>query len=125
MHALLLVLIALAVGCATPASAPKSIDQRPLEVESLSQGDIMEAIDFVKADLGRCAQLQHDMNPGLTGKVILRWTIQTSGSVTDVSVITEEFKTSHFATCAAEVVKGLKFPRQRVAGDPVIFPMKF
>ena len=78
-----------------------------------------------KRELASCADGQHRKEPQLTGKLVMRWRIQTTGAVSDVAVVSEEFQFTYFAECVARVLATTTFPRHMLAGDPIIFPFKF
>jgi hypothetical protein len=61
----------------------------------------------------------------VSGKLVMRWNIQTSGKTSAIAVVTEEFKGTYMATCVSGLIKGWTFPRHKVAGEPVQFPFKF
>jgi len=55
----------------------------------------------------------------------MKWTIQTSGKVSNVQVASDEFKSTYIAGCVGGLVKSWAFPRHKTQGDPVVFPFKF
>jgi predicted Zn finger-like uncharacterized protein len=97
----------------------------PSEPEKLGQSDIMAVVLANKASIKQCADEQKAKEPGSRGKVVMKWTIQTSGKVGSVSCQTDEFRDSYMASCLSKLIKGFQFPRHRVAGEPVVFPFTF
>lgn len=93
--------------------------------ESLGQSDIMEVVLANKGALTKCASEQRQKEPDLSGKLVMKWTVQTSGKVTNVTVVTEEFKSTYMAGCVGGLIKGWVFPRHKVQGEPIQFPFKF
>jgi predicted Zn finger-like uncharacterized protein len=93
--------------------------------ESLGQADIMEVVLASKGALAKCAEQQRAKDPSTSGKLVMRWTIQTSGKTTNVGVVSEEFKGTYMATCVAGIIKGWQFPKHKQQGEPVTFPFKF
>ncbi|MBE2249177.1 MAG: adventurous gliding motility protein GltJ [Myxococcus sp.] len=93
--------------------------------DELNQSDILEVVSGSKAALGRCAEEQRKREPGTTGRLVMKWSIQTSGKVSNVGVVTEEFKGTYMAGCVGGVIKAMTFPRHKKAGEPVQFPFKF
>lgn len=93
--------------------------------DDLQQGDILEVVSGSKAALGKCAEEQRKREPGTTGRLVMKWSIQTSGKVSNVGVVTEEFKGTYMAGCVGGVIKAMTFPRHKKAGEPVQFPFKF
>ena len=55
----------------------------------------------------------------------MKWTIQTSGRTSNVSVVSEEFKGTPIANCVGPLIKSMTFPRHKKQGDPITFPFKF
>lgn len=93
--------------------------------DSLGQSDIMEVVLLNKPNIAKCVDEQRKKEPGLTGKLVMKWTIQTSGKVSKVEVQSEEFKTTYVATCVGGLIKSWSFPRHKTQGDAVVFPFKF
>ncbi|MCA2979592.1 MAG: adventurous gliding motility protein GltJ [Myxococcaceae bacterium] len=92
--------------------------------EEFDKNDMMEVLLANKAGLARCAEEQRKREGG-GGKIVMRWTIDTSGAVKSVGVVTEEFKGSYMAQCMSALIKAMKFPRHKKQGEPVEFPFKF
>ncbi len=93
--------------------------------ESLSQSDIIEVVLAYKYQLGKCVELQRAKDPGASGKLIMKWTVQTSGKVSGVSVVSEEFKGTVIAQCVGNLIKMMTFPKHKKQSDPITFPFKF
>ena len=93
--------------------------------DALESSDIMETVVANKSGLQRCAEEQKKREGGSSGKIVMKWTIETSGAVKNVSVVTEELKGSYMASCMSSLIKGMKFPRHKKQGEPVQFPFKF
>jgi hypothetical protein len=92
---------------------------------SLEQSDIMEVVLANKAGLAKCAEEQRKKEPGTSGKLVMRWTILTSGKTSNVGVVSEEFKGTYMASCVGNLIKGWTFPKHKTQGEPVSFPFKF
>lgn len=93
--------------------------------ESLGQSDIMQVVLANKGDIVKCVNEMKAKEPGISGKLVMRWTILTSGKTSSVSVRTAEFKDTHMARCMTGLVRGWTFPRHKVAGGPIDFPFTF
>lgn len=105
---------------------PPAAGSAPAEVKnSLETSDVMEVVLSNKAALANCVQEQKKREPGISGKLVMKWTIQTSGRTSNVSVVSEEFKGTYLAGCIGGLIKTWSFPRHKVQGDPVSFPFKF
>jgi predicted Zn finger-like uncharacterized protein len=93
--------------------------------DSLSQLDVMEVVLANKPSLAKCVEEQKKREPGVTGKLVMKWQIQTSGKTSQVSVVTDEFKGTYMAGCVGGLIKGWVFPRHKNQGEPIQFPFKF
>ena len=93
--------------------------------EELATSDIFEVVVANKPAIAKCADEQHKKDPGSTGKLVMKWTVQTNGRTSAIGVASEEFKGSYIATCIAGLVKTWTFPRHKKQGEPIVFPFKF
>src|SRR5262249_16412861 len=93
--------------------------------ESLGQGDIMQVVLQNKPKIADCVQQQKAKQPGSGGKLVMKWTVLTSGKVTNVQAATEELKGAPIASCLTGVIKGMSFPKHKVQGEPISFPFTF
>ncbi len=94
-------------------------------MDSLGQSDIYQVVLSSKPALQKCAAEQKKRDPGTSGTLMMRWQIQTSGKVTNVAVVSEEFKSTYMASCVGSVIKSWTFPRHKNQGEPTVFPFKF
>lgn len=93
--------------------------------ETLEQSDIMEVVLSNKPALLKCAEEQHQKEPGTNGKLVIRWSIQGNGRVSNVVVVSEEFKNTYMAGCVGKAIKGWVFPRSKSPPEPFTLPVKF
>jgi Ca-activated chloride channel family protein len=93
--------------------------------DSLGQSDIMEVVKGNVPAIQGCFEKQREKEPGLSGKLVMKWSIETSGRTSHVEVVSEEFKDTYVAACIRGLIKSWKFPRTKTRGDPVVFPFKF
>ncbi len=93
--------------------------------EALETSDVMEVVLANKGALGECVKQQRAKDPGTSGKLLMKWTIQSSGKTSNVSVASEEFKGTVIAGCVGNLIKAMTFPRHKKQGDPITFPFKF
>jgi len=94
-------------------------------VDRLGQSDIMQVVLNNKPAIVKCVGEQKKKDPGLSGKLVMRWTIQTNGKTKNVSCQTGEFRSTYMATCISGLIKGWNFPKHKVEGDPIDFPFTF
>jgi hypothetical protein len=71
----------------------------------------------------RCYDDQLAANPGLVGKLVMRWTIEPSGATTDVAVDSETMPEPAVGACIVELVKVWRF--QAFSGDSVKVSVPF
>lgn len=102
-----------------PAPGSASIPDR------LGQSDIMQVVLSNKAAIVKCVEQQKQKDPGVNGKLVMRWTVRTNGRTSNVSCQTSEFKSTVMASCIGGLIKGWKFPAHQVQGDPIDFPFTF
>jgi hypothetical protein len=95
--------------------------------EELGQGDIFQVLLANKARLATCRDEQKKKDPNVEGTLVMRWTILPSGRTSNISVVSDEFKTTYFANCVAGAIKGWTFPGHRKHGGQVVdgVPFKF
>jgi predicted Zn finger-like uncharacterized protein len=93
--------------------------------EQLQQSDIMAVVLANKPAIVKCVNDAKKQDPGVSGKLVMRWTIQPSGKTTSVSVQTDEFRKTYMATCMTNLIKGWTFPKHRKQGSPIDFPFTF
>jgi cytoskeletal protein RodZ len=120
--------------------APKQVDAEPKHSggyvppapgsggdlkESLVTSDILEVAVANQPALKKCAEEQKKRDPSTSGKLVMRWQIQTSGRVTNVSVVSDEFKGTYMAGCVGGLIKTWVFPKHKNQGEPITFPFKF
>ena len=84
--------------------------------ERLQQSDIMAVVLANKPAIIKCVNEQKKKDPALSGKLVMRWTIQTSGKTTAVSCRTDEFRSTYMASCISGLIKGWAFPKPQEAG---------
>jgi predicted Zn finger-like uncharacterized protein len=93
--------------------------------ERLGQSDIMAVVVANKPAIVKCVNEQKKKDPGLTGRLVMRWVIQPNGKTSGVSVKSEEFKKTYMASCISGLIKGWNFPKHKKQGDPIDFPFIF
>lgn len=92
--------------------------------DKLGQSDIMQVVLSQKASLKKCVDEQRRRSPGVEGTLVMRWTVSPSGRTSNVTVVSDEFRSTYIASCMGTLIKGWTFPRHRVQGEPVTFPFK-
>ncbi|RYZ40766.1 MAG: AgmX/PglI C-terminal domain-containing protein [Myxococcaceae bacterium] len=95
--------------------------------ERLSPSDVSAVVLTNQPAIAACVQ---NFKAGTAlengGRFQVRWSVDTSGSVSGVAMETESLRGSPLAGCVEDRVRGWKFPVHRVAMDaPVRFPFVF
>ncbi|WP_163777268.1 AgmX/PglI C-terminal domain-containing protein, partial [Myxococcus vastator] len=93
--------------------------------DRLQQSDIMSVVLANKPAIVKCVNEQKKKDPSLSGKLVMRWTIQTSGKTAAVSCRTNEFRSTYMASCISGLIKSWSFPRHKRQGEPIDFPFTF
>jgi len=93
--------------------------------ETLGQADVLQTVTSHKGKFVDCVNQQKAKQPGLSGKLVMKWTILPSGKVTNVQVQSDEFKSTYMANCMTILIKGMTFPKHKVQGEPITFPFAF
>jgi predicted Zn finger-like uncharacterized protein len=93
--------------------------------ETLSQSDVMQVVVANKPSIINCVTEQRKKSPGLSGKLVMRWSIQPNGKTNNISVQSDEFKSTYMASCISGLIKNWTFPKHRVQGEPINFPFTF
>ncbi|WIG98372.1 adventurous gliding motility protein GltJ [Myxococcus sp. SDU36] len=93
--------------------------------DRLQQSDIMAVVLANKPAIVKCVNEQKKKDPSLSGKLVMRWTIQTSGKTAAVSCRTNEFRSTYMASCISGLIKSWSFPRHKRQGEPIDFPFTF
>ncbi len=93
--------------------------------ETLGTGDIMQIVVANKPAILKCAAEQKKRDSSLSGKIVMTWTVLSTGKTTNISCASEEFRSSYMAQCMNGLIKTWQFPRHKVQGDPINFPFTF
>ncbi|NTX15522.1 adventurous gliding motility protein GltJ [Myxococcus sp. CA056] len=124
-------------GTKKPKSEPKPSENRPPTAyippepggggvrDTLQRSDIMEVVLNNKPAIVKCVNEQKKKDPMLSGKLVMRWTIQTSGKTANVTCKTDEYRTTYMASCISGLIKSWAFPRHKKQGEPIDFPFTF
>ncbi|GMU62617.1 MAG: hypothetical protein AMXMBFR34_43800 [Myxococcaceae bacterium] len=90
-----------------------------------TQAHVMDVILRHRADLASCAAEARRREPGVTGKLVLRFRIEADGAARSTEVLSLEVQDAYFTVCVREQV----MPRMRFdpasGPDDIIFPFKF
>ncbi|MCY1002437.1 adventurous gliding motility protein GltJ [Myxococcus sp. MISCRS1] len=93
--------------------------------DTLQRSDIMEVVLNNKPAIVKCVNEQKKKDPMLSGKLVMRWTIQTSGKTSNVTCKSDEYRSTYMATCITGLIKSWAFPKHKKQGEPIDFPFTF
>jgi TonB family protein len=114
-----------------PEEAPAEVVEVPEKKKAagkmgeLDQGQIKKVI---KKDLGRikyCYERELAPSPTLSGKVVVKFTIGTSGKVTKASIASSSLGNKKVESCVVNIVKKMKFPKPKGGKVVVSYPFIF
>lgn len=91
--------------------------------ETLGQSDTMEVVKAHLSEIKACVDEQKRLEPGSTGKIVMRWVVLPDGTVSKVELVDGDAK--HLSACLVRLIKTWRFPRHSVQSEPVVFPFKF
>ena len=92
----------------------------------LSKDEIQRVINSHVGEIQYCYEKQLRGNAGLAGRVVLEWTVTTSGAVGVVKVSTSTLSSSEATACMMDRVKKWRFPKPRGSGNvTVVYPFVF
>jgi hypothetical protein len=98
-----------------PGSSPKQ----------LKTADIMTVVTAHKPAIVECVKKQREQKPALSGKLVMRWSIQPDGSAKDVSCVSGAMCSTHFAGCLTGLIPGWTFPARAMQAEAVDFSFVF
>jgi len=95
------------------------------EVEKLSKSDISAALLLKNGDIDKCRSEHKKKEPKVSGKLVARFTVETSGKTSGITIVSTEFKTTTFATCLTGVIRDWTFPKAKEKSAPFDMPQTF
>jgi len=93
--------------------------------ERLGTSDVMQVVLANKPAIAKCVAEQKKKDPDVSGKLVMKWTILTSGRTSNVAAVSDEFRSAYVASCIGGLIKSWQFPKHKVQGDPINFPFTF
>ena len=90
--------------------------------DGLSQESIYKIIKEKNAAMSMCMNEALKRGEQLKGKMEIELTVQASGRVSQVGIITKKFRTTHMASCVSKRIKQWRFPRFRGEPVTVVYP---
>ncbi|MBK7857078.1 MAG: DUF4339 domain-containing protein [Archangiaceae bacterium] len=93
--------------------------------DELTTGEVFEVVRNHKAQVDACVEQQHAAAPDATGKLVMRWSVEPDGTVSEVAANAGEMSKSALADCLAKEIAGWSFPKHALAHPPVEFPFKY
>jgi hypothetical protein len=86
----------------------------------------MEVVLASKPKIKQCTDDAKAAAPGTSGTIVMRWTIRSDGSATNIQTVTEDFRKTPLSACLTGMIKSFKFPAYTgPLMQPIDFPFKF
>ncbi|MBL7672433.1 MAG: AgmX/PglI C-terminal domain-containing protein [Bdellovibrionaceae bacterium] len=79
----------------------------------LSEAEIEKALAKFLSKFQYCYEKVLLTDSGASGNVVLQWTIQPSGSATDIRIVKTQIKNASLQGCISNVLKDIPFPRPK------------
>jgi hypothetical protein len=99
---------------------------RPVITGSLDKEIIRRIVREHQGEIRYCYTKELTRNPGLGGKVIMKWVISGSGKVVKASVAENQMGSSSVGSCLASRIKRWRFPKPKGGGIVVVsYPFVF
>ena len=91
----------------------------------LSKEEIQKVINKHIGEIQYCYEKQLRTQPGLSGRVVLDWTVNLQGKVTVVKIAQSTLASSEATNCMMQKLKSWKFPNPRGGAVSIVFPFVF
>lgn len=91
----------------------------------LSKEEIQKVINQHIGEIQYCYEKQLRTQPGLSGRVVLDWTVNLQGKVTVVKIAQSTLASSDATNCMMTKLKSWKFPNPRGGAVSIVFPFVF
>ncbi len=92
---------------------------------SIDKDAVAKAINSHLGEVSGCYERALLKEPGLSGKIVLEWSISTSGTVTTARTKNSTMKSAAVEQCILNSLKGWKFPPAQGAGVIITYPFMF
>ena len=100
--------------------APPEVDTKDVDREALAR-----YVKLRKSAIQACYEKELKRNPSLKGKVVVRFTISTSGRVTEIDIEENTLGNDAVGSCIKAVIRGWMFPFKPDSEVPVAYPFVF
>ena len=109
-----LAVLAVAAAFCAPAAAQLNLPLgKQKEVEKLSKSDISKEMVFKNGDIDKCKEEHKKKEPKVTGNLAARFAVAPNGTTTDVSIVSTQFKSTTFANCLSDKIRGWTFTKAK------------
>jgi len=119
-------------AAAAPGRAERSVYVPPAPSRAdkpkarLTESDIMQVVVAHKAQVMKCRAAALAVDPDLSGKLVMRWTVNTDGEAEDVQALPDgDLADTDLAACVEQAIWDWKFPRHTEEQSPITFPFVF
>jgi hypothetical protein len=91
----------------------------------LTPSEIMKVVTAHEPAVAECVEKQRKQQPGLSGKLEMRWSVQADGSAREVSCLSGEQCSTYLAGCLTGLIQGWIFSARGGAAETVEFSFTF
>lgn len=103
----------------------KAVAKAEAQGRQRSDSNIKQVFDKNKSSLFRLYNRALRKDPSLQGTVVLKFTIEPDGSVSDCSVVSSDLKDEDLVGKIVNRVKLINFGEQKVSAKTITFPIEF
>jgi len=108
------------------AARLRQVVKLPLPMKRrLTQADVMNVVKSRIYAVKSCVDAQKRLQPGVSGKLVMRWRILPGGETAEVQVQSKELEGTPIAECVTTEITGWRFPPSVEELEPIVFPFKF
>jgi tetratricopeptide (TPR) repeat protein len=91
----------------------------------LTAADVMAVVLAHKPAVAECVKKQREQQPGSSGRLEMRWSVQPSGAAKDVTCLSGELCSTYLAGCLTGLIQGWTFPAREGGLKTFEFPFAF
>ena len=92
---------------------------------SIAPVEVKKALQTKRDEIRACYRALLEKNKKASGKVVLRFTIGEDGAVEEVVTMNATTLPTETATCIAELVKSIAFPKPTGGKAAITYPWEF
>lgn len=99
---------------------------KPIILGSLDKEIIRRVVREHMAQIRYCYERELTKNPGIYGKIVMKWIINGQGKVTQAMVAETQMKNANVESCMAQKIRTWRFPKPKGGGIVIVnYPFVF